>query len=126
VISLEHSANLPTSEVFNFEITCGKSMEWARAVATLILNFCVKLHPSEDLENKSKCLQAAGEVLNTNFDPEAVYRILVGVGTLVAQDDGCKALAHSIDLPQVISKLNTSDVGKLAECSKLITQSLNS
>ncbi|XP_005104581.1 phospholipase A-2-activating protein [Aplysia californica] len=96
------------------------------AVATLILNFCVKLAASDDLENKSKCLQAAGEVLGSNFDPEAVYRLLVGVGTLVGQDDGCKALAQSIDLPELIAKLNTSESGKLTECSKLVSSSFNS
>jgi len=96
------------------------------AIATLILNFCVKLFKVDDLESKAKCLQAAGEVLGSATDPEAMYRLLVGVGTLVSDDDGSKALAHSINLPEIISKLKTSEPGKLAECSSLVCNLLKS
>lgn len=96
------------------------------AVASLILNYCIKLCGVDDLESKSKCLQAVGEVLSTNLDPEAAYRLLVAIGTLAAGDDGCKALAHSIDLPAVVSKFHTSDSSKIAECSKLLFHTLSS
>ncbi|CAL1530460.1 unnamed protein product [Lymnaea stagnalis] len=96
------------------------------AVATVILNYCVKLSSLDDLESKSKCLQAVGELLSTELDPEASYRLLIGVGTLVTGDDGCKALSHSIDLPAMISKFVSSETGKLVECSKLLSQTLSS
>ncbi|KAH9488092.1 hypothetical protein Btru_065405 [Bulinus truncatus] len=96
------------------------------AVATVLLNYCVNLSSLDDLESKSKCLQAAGELLSAQLEPEASYRVLVGVGTLVHTDDGCKALSHSIDLPLVISKFTSSDTSKLVECAKLLLKSLAS
>ncbi|CAG5130369.1 unnamed protein product [Candidula unifasciata] len=96
------------------------------AVASLVLNYCVRLSSLDDLESKSKCLQAIGEILIVNLDPEAAYRLLVAAGTLAALDDSCKALAHSIDLPDVVRKFHTSDVSKLVECSKLLSHTLSS
>lgn len=96
------------------------------AVASLIINYCVRLSCLDDLESKSKCLQAIGEVLVANLDPEAAYRLLVAAGTLAALDDSCKALAHSIDLPDVIKKFQTSDVSKVVECSRLLSHTLSS
>lgn len=96
------------------------------AAATLILNFCVKLFEVDDLESKAKCLQAAGEVLGSDIDTEAKYRLMVAVGTLITNDDCSKALALSIDLPNIISKLNTSEPGRLAECSSMVSNILKS
>ncbi|XP_059168417.1 phospholipase A-2-activating protein-like [Physella acuta] len=96
------------------------------AVAAVILNYCVKLARVDDLESKSKCLQAVGEVLTATLDPEAVFRLLAGVGTLVTGDDGCKALAHSIDLPDLIAKFQISDIAKLAECALQLSKTLAS
>uniref|UniRef100_A0A2C9JHZ5 Phospholipase A-2-activating protein n=1 Tax=Biomphalaria glabrata TaxID=6526 RepID=A0A2C9JHZ5_BIOGL len=96
------------------------------AVTTVLLNYCIKLSGLDDLESKSKCLQAAGELLSAQLEPEASYRVLVGIGTLVHTDDGCKALSHSIDLPLVLTKFTNSDTSKLAECAKLLLQTLAS
>ncbi|GFR89325.1 phospholipase A-2-activating protein [Elysia marginata] len=99
------------------------------AASTLLLNFCVKLSPVDDLDAKAKCLQASGELLagsGKGLDPEASYRLLIGVGSLVHGDDGCKALAHSIDLPATIAVCQSSDTGKLAECARLLSQTLAS
>ena len=99
------------------------------ATSTLLLNFCVKLAPVDDLDAKAKCLQAAGELLTSAgkaLDPEASYRLLIGIGSLVQGDDGCKALAHSIDLPAAIAQCQSSDTGKLTECARLLSQTLAS
>ncbi|RUS88855.1 hypothetical protein EGW08_003400, partial [Elysia chlorotica] len=99
------------------------------ATATLLLNFCVRLAPVDDLEAKAKCLQAAGELLSgagKGVDPEASYRLLIGVGSLVHGDDGSKALAHSIDLPGAIAACQSSESGKLAECARILSQTLSS
>ncbi|KAK0062786.1 phospholipase A-2-activating protein [Biomphalaria pfeifferi] len=96
------------------------------AVTTVLLNYCIKLSGLDDLESKSKCLQAAGELLSAQLEPEASYRVLVGIGTLVHTDNGCKALSHSIDLLLVLTKFTNSDTSKLAECAKLLLQTLAS
>ena len=93
------------------------------AVTTLLLNFSIGLFGSLNLEGKSQCLSAAATMLETGLDPEASFRSLVAMGTLIHKDESLLNLAISLNVPSMVGSLvSAQDVKKLSECASLLSQ----
>ena len=71
------------------------------------------------MEAKSHILNVVHALTKVNLDGEALFRLLVCLGTLVSNDENSVALAVSLDL-QVYAQKNTStkDPSKVADCAK--------
>uniref|UniRef100_A0A3Q3G4N8 Phospholipase A2-activating protein n=1 Tax=Labrus bergylta TaxID=56723 RepID=A0A3Q3G4N8_9LABR len=102
---------------------CNKNIHIA--LATLVLNYASCLHSQPDLEAKAQCLSVASRALETIQDKEAVFRLLVALGTTVASDQTAKDLARSLGVNSQISKYSSvSDPSKVAECCQLVLKEL--
>ncbi|TRY76231.1 hypothetical protein TCAL_09227 [Tigriopus californicus] len=87
------------------------------AIGSLVLNYSIALIESPDLEASIQLVSA----LSSNYLPkldnaEALYRTLVALGTLIAQDAECQGLAQALDLDQTLASLKKKDCPKLREC----------
>ncbi|XP_078132332.1 phospholipase A-2-activating protein [Sander vitreus] len=112
---LSHAADLAT--------ICNKNIHVA--LATLLLNYAGCLHSQPDLEAKAQCLSVASRALETVQDKEAVFRLLVALGTTVASDQTAQDLARSLGVNSQISKYSSvSDPSKVAECCQLVLKEL--
>ncbi|XP_036968357.1 phospholipase A-2-activating protein [Acanthopagrus latus] len=112
---LSHAADLAT--------VCNKNIHIA--LATLVLNYAGCLHSQPDLEAKAQCLSVASRALETVQDKEAVFRLLVSLGTTVASDQTARDLARSLGVNSQISKYSSvSDPSKVAECCQLVLKEL--
>ncbi|XP_067381093.1 phospholipase A-2-activating protein isoform X2 [Channa argus] len=102
---------------------CNKNIHIA--LATLVLNYTVCLHSQPDLEAKAQCLSVASRALETVQDKEAVFRLLVALGTTVASDQTAQDLARSLGVSAQISKYSSvSDPSKVGECCQLVLKEL--
>ncbi|XP_075999985.1 phospholipase A-2-activating protein [Genypterus blacodes] len=102
---------------------CNKNIHIA--LATLVLNYAGCLHSQPDLEAKAQCLSVASRALESVQDKEAVFRLLVALGTTVALDQTAKDLGRSLGVNSQISKyLSMSDPSKVGECCKLVLKEL--
>uniref|UniRef100_A0A672ZPL7 Phospholipase A2-activating protein n=1 Tax=Sphaeramia orbicularis TaxID=375764 RepID=A0A672ZPL7_9TELE len=102
---------------------CNKNIHIA--LATLVLNYAGCLHSQPDLEAKAQCLSVASRALETVQDKEAVFRLLVALGTTVASDQTAQDLARSLGVSSQISKYSSvSDPSKVAECCQLVLKEL--
>lgn len=102
---------------------CNKNIHIA--LATLVLNYAGCLHSQPDLEAKAQCLSVASRALETVQDKEAVFRLLVALGTTVASDQTARDLARSLGVNSQISKFSSvSDPSKVAECCQLVLKEL--
>ncbi|XP_037539850.1 phospholipase A-2-activating protein [Nematolebias whitei] len=96
------------------------------ALATLVLNYAGCFHSRPDLEAKAQCLSVASRALETVQDKEAVFRLLVALGTTVASDETAQDLARSLDVGSQISKYSSvSDPSKVGECCQLVLKELH-
>ncbi|XP_013391939.1 phospholipase A-2-activating protein-like [Lingula anatina] len=93
------------------------------ALSSVLLNFAISLHPTEDVEAKAMVLSTAADVAESVKDEESQFRLLVCLGTLVSQDPNSKALAKSLDLGQFAKKL-THKRGKVGDCASLVWNAL--
>uniref|UniRef100_A0A671NI90 Phospholipase A-2-activating protein n=1 Tax=Sinocyclocheilus anshuiensis TaxID=1608454 RepID=A0A671NI90_9TELE len=96
------------------------------ALATLVLNYAGRLYgqPTE-IEAKAQCLSVASTALEVIHDKEAVFRLLVALGTTVAGDSTAKDLARSLGVNSQISKyVRVSDPAKVGECCRLVLDEL--
>lgn len=95
------------------------------ALATLVLNYAACLYNHADLEAKAQCLSVASRALETVQDKEAVFRLLVALGTTVASDQTARDLALSLGVNSQISKYSSvSDPAKVGECCQLVLKEL--
>lgn len=95
------------------------------ALATLALNYAGCLHSQPNLEAKAHCLSVVSRALETVQDKEAVFRLLVALGTVVASDQTAKDLARSLDVSSQISKYTSpSEPSKVADCCQLVLKEL--
>ncbi|KAL5022612.1 hypothetical protein ScPMuIL_001767 [Solemya velum] len=90
------------------------------ALATLVMNFAVPFCGKSDLEAKAEILSAASAFLRPDMDNEAIFRILVCVGTLLWNDEEVRVLADSLQIKDFLSNLQTSAVKKVSECCTLL------
>uniref|UniRef100_A0A671YX66 Phospholipase A2-activating protein n=1 Tax=Sparus aurata TaxID=8175 RepID=A0A671YX66_SPAAU len=103
------------SRAADLATVCNKNIHIA--LATLVLNYAGCLHSQPDLEAKAQCLSVASRALETVQDKEAVFRLLVSLGTTVASDQTARDLARSLGVNSQISKYSSvSDPSKVAEC----------
>lgn len=96
------------------------------ALATLVLNYAGQLlgRPAE-LEAKAQCLSVASAALEVVQDREAVFRLLVALGTTVSGDTTAKDLARSLGVPSQINKYaGVSEPAKVGECCRLLLNEL--
>ena len=96
------------------------------ALASLVLNYCVALRNSTDVEVRSECLQAISQLQQVLTDPEAHFRLLVALGTLVSDNEENQALAKSLELhmyPKRTSEIK--EPSKVAEISRLVSNILS-
>lgn len=102
---------------------CNKNIHIA--LATLVLNYATCFHSQPDLEAKAQCLSVASRALETVQDKEAVFRLLVALGTTVSSDQTARDLARSLGVNSQISKYSSvSDPSKVVECCQLVLKEL--
>ncbi|XP_012173007.1 phospholipase A-2-activating protein [Bombus terrestris] len=99
------------------------------AISTYILNLTVALNKYNDTLGKTQCLNAMFSVLPRLNEPEAVFRTLVAMGTLLSttsnsedQNNLIKAVRQSevaLNILQTMSEIRVP-TNKLANCSKQI------
>lgn len=94
------------------------------AFSTLLLNYAVAATKNNDIEAKSQLISAAVTQLQLAIDAEASYRLLVSLGTLINEDDNCKAMALSLGLDGLVDNFSSGSVPKISECAKLVKQAL--
>lgn len=95
------------------------------ALATVVLNYAGCLHSQPNLEAKAQCLSVVSRALETVEDKEAVFRLLVTLGTIVASDQTAQDLARSLGVTSQISKYTAaSEPSKVAECCQLVLKEL--
>jgi len=102
---------------------CNKNIHVA--LATLLLNYAGCLHGQPDLEAKAHCLSVASAALESVQDKEAVFRLLVALGTTLAADETARDLARSLGVNSQIAKYSSvSDPAKVGECCQLVLNEL--
>uniref|UniRef100_A0A674D7I8 Phospholipase A2-activating protein n=1 Tax=Salmo trutta TaxID=8032 RepID=A0A674D7I8_SALTR len=102
---------------------CNKNIHIA--LATLVLNYAGSLHGQPDLEAKAQCLSVASAALESVQDKEAVFRLLVALGTTVASDQTAQDLAKSLGVTSQIAKYTSvTDPAKVGECCQLVLKEL--
>ncbi|XP_072542884.1 phospholipase A-2-activating protein [Salminus brasiliensis] len=112
------------SRASDLRFVCNKNIHVA--LATLVLNYAGLLYgrPSE-IEAKAQCLSVASSALEVVQDKEAVFRLLVALGTTVAGDGTAKDLARSLGVNSQITKYaSVSDPAKVGECCRLVLDEL--
>ncbi|XP_072173006.1 phospholipase A-2-activating protein-like [Diadema setosum] len=96
------------------------------AVATIILNFAVLLHTGTDIEAKSQFVAMATTQLADEKDPEAQFRLLVCLGTLVVGDENSQAIANSLDAARIVKGLaGVMEPAKIGRCATLLGKLLH-
>ena len=110
---VEKAMNLKSNKNKNVQI----------ALSTVLLNISIGLFGSLNLEGKSQCLSALAMMLEAGLDPEAGFRTLVAIGTLIHKDETVLNLATSLDVPMYLrSFLMIQEPKKLSECANLLNQ----
>ncbi|KAK2512590.1 Plaa [Columba guinea] len=91
------------------------------ALATLTLNYAVCLHKVNNIEGKAQCLSVIGTVMEVVQDLEAVFRLLVALGTLISDDTNAVQLAKSLGVDSQIKKYaSVSEPAKVKECCRFV------
>ncbi|KAF7244575.1 Phospholipase A-2-activating protein [Varanus komodoensis] len=91
------------------------------ALATLALNYAVCLHKISNIEGKAQCLSVISTVMEVVQDLEAVFRLLVALGTLISDDSNAVQLAKSLGVDSQIKKYSlVSEPAKVNECCRLV------
>lgn len=107
------------------ELAVGGSKNTQVALATLLLNYAGCLHGRPDLEAKAQCLSVASSALESVQDKEAVFRLLVALGTTLASDQSARELARSLGVTSQIAKYSSvADPAKVGECCQLVLNEL--
>ncbi|XP_018615229.1 phospholipase A-2-activating protein isoform X1 [Scleropages formosus] len=112
------------SRAVELRAVCNKNIHVA--LATLVLNYAASLHNLPDLEGKAQCLSVASAALEVVQDKEAVFRLLVALGTTVSDDTTARDLAQSLGVESQITKYcSVSDPAKVSECCRLVINALH-
>ncbi len=95
------------------------------AASTVLLNFAVAYGNSVDVEAKSQCLSAAVTVAAGLKEPEAMFRMLVCLGTLMATDRNTAELAKVMEVPDFVARCkNVPEPQKVKECAGFLQKLL--
>ncbi|NWR50334.1 PLAP protein, partial [Regulus satrapa] len=91
------------------------------ALATLTLNYAVCLHKVNNVEGKAQCLSVISTVMEVVQDLEAIFRLLVALGTLISDDANAMQLARCLGVDSQIKKYaSVLEPAKVKECSRFI------
>ncbi|XP_054843324.1 phospholipase A-2-activating protein isoform X2 [Eublepharis macularius] len=91
------------------------------ALATLALNYAVCLHKINNIEGKAQCLSVISTVMEVVQDLEAVFRLLVALGTLISGDSNAVQLAKSLGVDSQIKKYSSvAEPAKVNECCRFV------
>lgn len=100
------------------EISPYKNKNLEIAAATVLLNYSVIFGANDNFDKKCQVLSGAGTVAMCSKDPEAQFRSLVALGTLLYNCGQCRSLAGSLDLKPVVQTLSTvTSPAKVGECA---------
>ncbi|XP_036290103.1 phospholipase A-2-activating protein isoform X3 [Pipistrellus kuhlii] len=103
------------------ELKSGSNKNIHIALATLTLNYSVCFHKDHNIEGKAQCLSVISTIFEVVQDLEAIFRLLVALGTLISDDANAIQLAKSLGVDSQIRKYaSVSEPAKVSECCKLI------
>ncbi|NWX77657.1 PLAP protein, partial [Alca torda] len=103
------------------EMKSGTNKNIHIALATLTLNYAVCLHKVNNIEGKAQCLSVISTVMEVVQDLEAVFRLLVALGTLISDDTSAVQLAKSLGVDSQIKKYaSVSEPAKVKECCRFV------
>ena len=95
------------------------------AMCTVLLNYAIALVNNTDNEAKAQCLSIISKICDAQKDPEAMFRLLVCIGTLVVGDVNARELAKSLNLVRYVSSCRkVMDPKKVGDCAKALTDEL--
>ncbi|XP_078070416.1 phospholipase A-2-activating protein isoform X2 [Mustelus asterias] len=95
------------------------------ALSTLILNYAVNLHAGNDIEGKANCLSIISAAIEALQDYEAIFRLLVALGTIISNDPNALQLAQSLGVDSQIRKYSSvSDPAKVGDCCRFVLKML--
>lgn len=107
------------SQAIELKISSNKNIHIA--LATLALNYAVCLHKINNIEGKAQCLSVISTVMEIVQDLEAIFRLLVALGTLISGDSDAVQLAKSLGVDSQIKKYSSvSEPAKVNECCRLV------
>ncbi|XP_063151072.1 phospholipase A-2-activating protein isoform X2 [Candoia aspera] len=107
------------SQAIELKLSSNKNIHIA--LATLALNYAVCLHKSNNIEGKAQCLSVISTVMEVVQDLEAVFRLLVALGTLISGDSNAVRLAKSLGVDFQIKKYSSvSEPAKVNECCRFV------
>ena len=73
------------------------------------------------MEARAQCVAMAIQQLDQEREPEAQFRLLVCLGTLLAGDENSQAIANSLDAGAMVKGLaGVQDPAKIGDCAKLL------
>ncbi|XP_025934491.1 phospholipase A-2-activating protein isoform X2 [Apteryx rowi] len=103
------------------ELKSGSNKNVHIALATLTLNYAVCLHKVNNIEGKAQCLSVISTVMEVVQDLEAIFRLLVALGTLISDDTNAVQLAKSLGVDSQIKKYaSVSEPTKVSECCRFV------
>ncbi|KAH0628363.1 hypothetical protein JD844_009419 [Phrynosoma platyrhinos] len=107
------------SQAIELKLSSNKNIHIA--LATLALNYAVGLHKINNIEGKAQCLSVISTVMEVVQDLEAVFRLLVALGTLISGDSNAVQLAKSLGVDSQIKKYSSvSEPAKVNECCRFV------
>ncbi|XP_054665291.1 phospholipase A-2-activating protein isoform X2 [Grus americana] len=107
------------------EMKSGNNKNIHIALATLTLNYAVCLHKVNNIEGKAQCLSVISTVMEVVQDLEAIFRLLVALGTLISDDTTAVQLAKSLGIDSQIKKYaSVSEPAKVKECCRFVVNLL--
>ncbi|XP_015277901.1 PREDICTED: phospholipase A-2-activating protein isoform X1 [Gekko japonicus] len=111
--------DLIMSQAIELKLSSNKNIHIA--LATLALNYAVCLHKINNIEGKAQCLSVISTVMEIVQDFEAIFRLLVALGTLISGDSNAVQLAKSLGVDSQIKKYSSvSEPAKVNECCRLV------
>ncbi|XP_008944359.1 PREDICTED: phospholipase A-2-activating protein, partial [Merops nubicus] len=115
---MEHRDEILTRAV---EMRSGGSRNRHIALASLMLNYAVCLRKANNTEGKSQCLSGISTVMKDVKDLEAIFRLLVAIGTLLSDDTDAVQLAKSLGVESQIKQYaSVSEPAHVKECCKFV------
>ncbi|XP_066474656.1 phospholipase A-2-activating protein [Tiliqua scincoides] len=107
------------SQAIELKLSSNKNIHIA--LATLALNYAVCLHKIDNIEGKAQCLSVISTVMEVVQDLEAIFRLLVALGTLISGDSNAVQLAKSLGVDSQIKKYSSvSEPAKVNECCRFV------
>ncbi|XP_020365770.2 phospholipase A-2-activating protein isoform X2 [Rhincodon typus] len=111
------------SQAIEMKATSNKNVHIA--LSTLILNYAVNLHTGSDIEGKANCLSTISAAMEALQDYEAIFRLLVALGTIISDDPNALQLAQSLGVDSQIRKYSSvSDPVKVGDCCRFVLKML--